>query len=100
MPATPATKATKKVKKSGCEMKSANVWSSRLKSSGEHARPRSEQPRRHVASRSPTGKPTASARSERLREPAVALDQRDAEPGERAELRADDHRADDQDRLV
>ena len=46
----------------------------------------------------PIGKPTASAVSERRATPRAALDGGDAEAGERPELRADDHRADDQDR--
>ena len=46
----------------------------------------------------PTGKPTASAVSERRATLAPALDHRHAEAGERPELGADDHRADDQDR--
>ncbi len=47
-----------------------------------------------------SGKPTASAFSERRRQVPPLVDQRDAEPGERPELRADDHGADDQDQLV
>ena len=47
----------------------------------------------------PTGKPTASARQRAQGDVGAALDERHAEAGQRAELRPDDHRADDQDRL-
>ena len=50
------------------------------------------------------GDPDRKADRERLerapRDVAAALDRRDAEAGDRAELRADDHRPDDQDDLV
>ena len=47
-----------------------------------------------------TGKPTASALSERQSELTALLHERDAQPRERAELRPHDHRPDDQDRRV
>ena len=47
-----------------------------------------------------SGKPTASATRRADGEPRLALHGGDAEAGDRAELRADHHRADDQDRRV
>ena len=99
MPATPAPKATKNAKKSGLEIACANVDSSKENDSG--ARPVSLKisPARYVAVIA-AGKPTASASSERSGELALALHERDAEAGDRAELGPDDHRPDDQDRRV
>ena len=65
-----------------------------------------EQPDRPEQRASSRRRPRSRAGSRRrARGPSAgrarrALDQRDAEPGERAELRPDDHRADDQDRRV
>ena len=78
-------------------MRFAKLWSSRLKSSS-NSPTASEQPRRHVDGRDREREADDEREGRAHGEPGVALDQRDAEPGERAELRADDHRADDQDR--
>jgi hypothetical protein len=72
MPAAPAQQATKAAKKSGLAMTFASAWSAPLNASGV-------MPEREVAS---------------------SLHGGDAEAGDRPELRADDHRADDQDRRV
>ncbi len=94
-PAVPASSATSTVYSSGWEMKRVAGRASSVRRSG--AEPVT---RRTIASANaaaiPAGNPTASARSELARAP-LALHERDAEPGERAELWTHYHRSDDQD---
>ena len=100
IPAIPATKATKNEKKSGFEMNPVSGWLSGTKSSGDTPSARNSEHARGTSGRTPTGKPTASAAQRATREVGAALDERHAEPGERAELGPDHHRSHDQDRLV
>ena len=99
IPATPARNATKNEKKSGSVMNSVNSRSSRSKPVGRQAelldRERDEEPRRD------RHRKADRERFQRTqRETAALLHERDAQPRERAELRAHDHRADNQDRRV
>ena len=100
IPATPAKQATMNENSSGLEMKSVSAVLRCWRSRSRRSRSRLQNSVKRKAAVIPTGKPTASALSERRatsRRRSTSATQR---PGERAELGADDHRADDQDRRV
>ena len=100
IPAAPAQTATKKASRSGLAMIPAtSVWASELKVSGDDPG-RPEDLRRQVG-RGDRQREADRERDERAhRERPASLHERDAEPGDRPELRAHHHRADDQDRRV
>ena len=98
-PAIPAKKATMNEKASGWEMNWVNGWSSSVNESGPRPVSLTISEKTYAAV-IPAGKPTASASSERFATSTAPLRHGHAEPGERPELRSDDHRADDQDRRV
>jgi hypothetical protein len=87
IPTMPAQKATKNAKKSGFEMVFASAWSCASKRRDDHAADGAQQA---------DGERPCRAH----REGCAALQRGDAEPGDRAEVGADDHRADDEDRGV
>ena len=98
-PAMPAQNATKNAKKSGLAMILDRLWEAASKFSGlapiawnSRRRDRHDRDRDREADRQREQRAQRQRRS--------ALDERDADPGDRAELRADDHRADDEDRRV
>ena len=99
MPAAPAKPATMKEKASGWEMNWVSGCSALLEVVVDPAGRATQQGEQEGG-----GDPEREADRERRQrahgDVAAALDDRDAEPGERAELGPDDHRADDQDRRV
>ena len=99
IPATPAQNATKNVKKSGFAKITEKLWSASVNSSGVRSVHLKISEARYAAPIA-TGKPASSATSERTASCGRPCDDRDAEARERTELRAQHHRADDQDRGV
>ena len=84
---------------SGWEMKSVSGWSETVKPSGvEVGGPDREREQR--SGRDPDREADRERPQRAPGDVGPALDERDAEAGDRPELGADDHRADDQDRRV
>ena len=94
-PAVPARSATRIEYSSGWEMNSVAGRASSVRSSGAEPNPRRAQ--REQKRRADSGREPDCERFQRAsRELPLPLDERDAETGERPELRADDHRSDDE----
>ena len=99
IPAIPAQNATKNAKKSGLAMILERLWEAASKFSG--LAPIALNSRQATVTSRDRDREADRQREQRpQRERRSALDERDADPGDRAELRADDHRADDEDRRV
>ncbi len=80
-------------------MNFVNLWLSKSIEAGIRSKASSRIVAVNVATM-PTANPTESASAERCDQRPVAVDERHADPGDRPEVRAHHHGADDQDRLV
>jgi hypothetical protein len=99
IPATPASRPMVATYQSGEAIVRERLWSlsSNVAGSSPVSLARSPSSSATTIAR---GKPTASAAKDLAGQPAAALDHGDAEPGDRAELGAYDHRPHDEDRAV
>ena len=97
-PADPGHEGDEEPRKSGFEMNSVSGRSPGRSRPGRARLVKTSVVRK--ASAMPSGKPTASAISERRARSPLELHDRHAQAGQRPELGPDHHGADDQDRLV
>ncbi len=99
MPAAPAKIATRNENSSGCEMKWVFGWNDGREAVGGRADP-VDREREQEGGRDPDREADRERQQRALDQVGPALDEGDAEAGDRPELRPDDHRSDDQDRRV